>query len=377
MPPDPDTPAPSPATRSVLGWRRWFGTAGFIAVGILLLGRLALEPLRSLPHYDEKSMEAFGAVETFQIRLQKQRPSIAFFGSSQTIWGIATEECAKTIGIAPEECQKFGIVGGTPFDQWSLVRRNPDFFSHLSLAVIEANPFVLRDTIEHDSRVSLSLSQHALFRERLEIGDRAERRKQLAEYLVPLQSVRRPLLSVILSLADPAPGWPAYPSADKRIYPLSDWYTNGMSQIHDKARHLITPKDAAKKMVGKWKLSPLNDASLRHLLTWFSERSIPVVIHELPIHSEVAAAMQKDPDFSHGYHRFLDYLKELSPAPAMILSVLEPGEFGETDRCMADRTHMNELGARSYSHLLGEKIAPLVAEKAKQAHPSRGTPELP
>ena len=377
MSPDPETPGPAPATRSVVGCYRWFGTAGFIAVGILFLGRLALEPLRSLPHYDEKSMEAFGAVETFLIRRQKQRPSIAFFGSSQTIWGIATEECAKTVGIAPEKCQKFGIVGGTPFDQWSLVRRNPDFFSQLTLAVIEANPFVLRDTIEHDSRVSLSLSQHALFSERLEIGDRTERRKQLAEYLVPLQSVRRPLLSVILSVKAPAPGWPVYPSADKRIYPLSDWHTNGLSQIHDKARHLITPKDAAKKMVGKWKLSPLNDASMRHLLTWFSDRSIPVVIHELPIHSEVATAMQEDPDFSNGYRRFLDYLKELKPAPVLILSVLEPGEFGETDRCMADRTHLNELGAQSYSHLLGEKIAPLVAERAQQARPTTVTPELP
>ncbi|MCC6883067.1 MAG: hypothetical protein IT576_13015 [Verrucomicrobiales bacterium] len=87
--------------------------------------------------------------------------------------------------------------------------------------------------------------------------------------------------------------------------------------------------------------------------------------------------MQKDPDFSNGYRRFLDYLKELKPAPVLILSVLEPGEFGETDRCMADRTHLNELGAQSYSHLLGEKIAPLVAERAQQARPTTVTPELP
>src|SRR6478609_7985622 len=97
----PDTPTPTTATptRPPFRIRRWFGKSAWITLGVFLLGRLALEPVRTLPMYDIRGMDAYGAVENFQLRKQDAPVQVGFFGTSQSVWGVISEEAARTWGV--------------------------------------------------------------------------------------------------------------------------------------------------------------------------------------------------------------------------------------------------------------------------------------
>jgi hypothetical protein len=205
-----DDPAPL-LNHARLPLRRWFGKSAYVTVAVFVLGRIALEPLRDAPHYDSRGMEAFSAVETYLLRKDPHPPKIAFFGSSQSLWGILPENVANHLGEDPMLVRNLATEGGTPFDTWNLIRRNEDLLKELRLAIVEVNPFVLKQGMDSDPRVTVDIAQHATIQERLMLAHRTDRVKQMAEWTLPLLSVRRSLESAFLNVVDPEPGLSIYP----------------------------------------------------------------------------------------------------------------------------------------------------------------------
>lgn len=148
---------------------------------------------------------------------------------------------------------------------------------------------------------------------------------------------------------------------DGRIKPGKDWKIGINPDRVKKDRHTIAPEKVAKKMVGSWQISSFQDFALRSLLQWMKEHHVPVVIHQIPVHPEVAAYMQSDPRFAESYQDYCAYIDSLRPRPKAILRYLDPAEIGGDADNMADRTHFNESGAVLYSAQLGEKIRPYFA----------------
>ncbi|HSJ03017.1 MAG: hypothetical protein ACAI34_05800 [Verrucomicrobium sp.] len=340
------------------GVSSWFGSGAVVAVIVLILGRLALEPLRSLPHFDVHGMDAYGAVETYVLKNRTSHApvEVACFGSSQSVFGILPEEVAHGLGEPEDRVLNLGTAGGTPFDMWSLVRRNPERFKDLHLAVVEINPFVLNKGLENDDRLLLSISQKASLEERLMISNRPMRCRQVADLVVPLYSVRRSLRSLFLNILDPSPGNDVCPCPEQRIHPAAGWAVDKASNRKDRERQTTSAQTVAKRFFGTWKVSHLQDESLRHLLAWFHEHHVPVVLHQMPIHPEVAHIIESEPKFHKNYVSFSQYIESLSPSPAAVIRIMGTADCGASESDLADRTHLNQLGAGIYSRFLAEKI---------------------
>lgn len=359
QPENSSTPSPEENIQAAIpakGFRRWFGSSAFIALGVFVLGRLALEPLRSIPQVDNEGLEPFGAVETIRLRENPVPVEVAFLGSSQTIWGIDTSTIAKKIKCKPSRVINLGTAGGTPFEMWNIVRRNPKEFYHLRLAVIELNPFILRPGLEGDPRVFASVSSRATLKERFLLQERGDRMWQVAEWALPLNSVRRSLESNLHNMVGNRKWRHINPDLDGRIKPGKGWSMASQKVIRKKERHTITPEKTAKRLVGSWQVSSFQDHALRSLLQWMKDHGVPVVLHHMPVHPEVVEYMLNDPRFSESYQDYRDYVDSLRPKPKAIFSYTSPEEFGGDADNMADRTHLNESGALLYSAQLGEKI---------------------
>jgi len=339
---------------------RWFGPAGFVALGVFVAGRLALEPLRSAPQVDDEGLDPYGAVETFRLEENRAPMEVAFFGSSQTIWGIVTQPIAKKLGRKPSRVVNLGTAGGTPFEMWNLVRRNPREFKRLRLAVIEINPFILRPGLEGDPRIFAAVSSRASLLERFMLRDQADRLWQAAEWVLPVNSVRRSLESALENIVGNRKWKKFNADLDQRIKPGKDWETGPRRATANKERRAIPPETAAKRIVGNWQISSFQDYALRSLLQWMSDVHVPVVLHQLPVHPEVARLIRDDPRYSQCYQDYCDYTDSLEPAPRAIFRSPAPSEFGGDAGDMADRTHLNKAGAMLYSEQLAEKIRPFM-----------------
>lgn len=355
------TPAPaSDAPAAPPAKKRWLGSGALIAGGLFVLGRLAAEPLRTLGHYDGRAMEAFAAVEHYGLRKKPLDPQVAFFGSSQTFWGLVPEVIGRASGHDPDELRVLGVEAGTPFDMWNLIRRNPAYFDNLKLAVVEVNPVMMQTSKEGDPRLQHSISQHATLEERNLLHHRDERLKQQAEWLLPLTSARHSLRSVFLALADPKEGAELYPCPEGRIHPAGDWYMRNAGAVTK--RSLVPAEVATRRLVGSkgWKPSVLQDRCLKKVMAWMGEHGIPVLIHQFPLHPEVVDLIRNDTQFHHCYAQYSAYVESLRPKAAGMVRLLHPDECGAGRSGMADRMHLNESGASCYSLHLGENIRNLV-----------------
>lgn len=348
---------PEPGAKREAGPRRWLGMAGPIALVVFVLGRLALEPVRDAPHFDSRGMEAYGATETYLLRRKPAPVKIAFFGSSQSVWAILAGDVARDLSEDPERVRNLATEGGTPFDMWNLIRRNEGKLAGLRVAVVEVNPFTLRQALDADSRVHLDLAQHGSLAERLLLARKVDRLKLAAEWVLPFLSVRRSLESALLGVVNPDPGLAMYPSPEQRTEPAAGWLQDG-KRHQVKGRHLISPEAAARRLVGSWRVSKLQDLSLRESLAWFERRGVRVVFHEPPVHPDVARVIRDDPGLARGHEEFLAYVRRLRPQPLAHFLAPDPSECGLRTEHMADRTHVNELGAHLYSHHLAARIRP-------------------
>ncbi len=345
-------PAPPAASASI---RRWIGPGALVALVVFGLGRLVLEPMRDAPHFDKRGMEAFGTTEEYLLRKNPNPVKVAFFGSSQSVWAMMVDEIAEKLGESQGNVRNLAVEGGTPFDMWNLLRRNEDKLTRLRVAIIEVNPFVLKQGLDSDPRVALDISQHGTLAERLMLAHREDRVFQTAEWLLPLQSVRRSLYSAFLNAVDPSPGFPPYPCPEQRMYPAVGWKVDGKRHIK-KERQTVPPEVAAKRMVGSWRLSQLQDHAMRESMSWLAAHGVQVILHELPVHPDVIKAIRSNPEFEEGHRLFLNYVDSLRPAPLGRSITPDPAECGITAEQMADRTHLNELGALAYSRQLGTKL---------------------
>ena len=158
---------PESATSQPPSIRRWFGPGALVAVAVFVVGRLALEPFRDAPHFDDRGMEAYGTTEAYLLRKDPASVKVAFFGSSQSVWAILAENIAADMGEDPAGVRNLAVEGGTPFDMWNLLRRNEDKLQSLRLAIVEVNPFVFKQGLDSDFRTSLDIAQHGTLTERL------------------------------------------------------------------------------------------------------------------------------------------------------------------------------------------------------------------
>src|SRR5204862_6738141 len=102
--------SPTSQPRSI---RRWFGPGALMTVAVFVLGRLALEPLRDAPHFDDRGMEAYVTTEAYLLRKDPAPVKVAFFGSSQSVWAILSEDIAAEIGEDPAGVRNLAVEGGT------------------------------------------------------------------------------------------------------------------------------------------------------------------------------------------------------------------------------------------------------------------------
>ena len=349
----PDVPQPKK------GLRRWFGPSAFIALAVLVCGRLLLEPLRNDEHFDEQGMDPFHAVEKFVLRQDPHRIDLAFFGSSQSVWGILSSNVANELELNPRAVRNLASPGGTPLEAWHMVQRNQERLSHLRCAVIEINPFVLRDALDDDPRTMSTVSQLGSLHERMMLDESMDRAIQVGEWVLPLNSVRRSLATSVLDALKPKPGNAIFPKPDFRTRPFAVWRVRPGTEDCAIQRLNVTAKTAAKRLILHWSPSKLQDESLRNLLAWFKKRHIPVVMHQPPVHPDVVQAMREDPEFAESYADYKRYVATLRPKPLELISAFDPADCGLAEIHLSDRTHLNEMGARAYSRFLAEKLSTL------------------
>lgn len=353
-----DTP---PASAEPPRARRWSGPAAWLAVAVFVAGRLAVEPLRDVPHFDSVGMEGYGATEVYQLRKNPEPVEIAFFGSSESVWAILSEDVARDLGENPARVRNLATSGGTPYDIWNIIRRNPEKLASLRVAVIEVNPFVFKQGLDSDPRVAVDISQHGTMEERQMLSHRSDRIWQMAEWVLPLTSVRRSLQTAFLNVVDPDPGCAVFPEPEQRIYPAVGWKVDGHRHM-TKRRQTISPRVAAQRLVGNWRLSRLQDASFRRSLDWLAAHHVRIIFQELPVHPEVVKAVRADPLLEQGHASFLAYLDTLERKPEASIFTPDPADCGIAAEHMADRTHVNELGAHLYSHYIAAKLRPLLSQ---------------
>ena len=336
--------------------KQWFGPSGLIALAVFVIGRLLLEPVRPVPQFDGDGMDPFGAVETFRLRKMPGQIETAVLGSSVTIWGIMPEVMAEELHASAETVRALGVAGGTPFEMWSMVRRNEEKFASLKLAILEVNPMVIDEDMEGDPRVEYDLCQRASLSERLMVGDPYERAVLVSEWLLPLQSVRRSLNSLFLNLADVERGAAICPKPDRRAYPLGGWKIKDMTAEDNMAKSVLKPAVAARRLIGQWRLSQIQDRSYRSLIAWLKSRNVAIVLHQMPVHPEVVDEMRKNKSHLESYAAYTDYVQSLGIPPEAVFQHLEISECGVPRKGMRDHTHFNEIGALAYSTHLAKKI---------------------
>lgn len=353
----------TPITIPTRGIRRWFGKAALIATVVFIAGRLAVEPLRDAPQFDAKGMEAYAAVETFALRQSPHPFSVALFGSSVSIWGVLSNLVADELRLPHEQVRKLAVVGGTPFDHWNLIKRNPEKFHNMRTAVIEINPRMMHPDMESDERVRFTISQHATWRERKELRHSHERDWQRLEMVLPLVSVRRSLSSALLNCVQPVHGTPVYPKPEARLFPFFDWHVPAGSPPY--FRDIIPPSTAARRLVGSWRCSRLQDQCLRKTLDWLRERGVRIILYQLPVHPEVAQHIRGNPRHADGYAEFCRYADSLGVPPQDFIQTLDIADCGVGVEGMRDLTHLNEIGATIYSHWFGERLRTLLPQSGQ------------
>ncbi len=352
----PDAPQPSPAPLRVpLSPRRWFGRGGFIAIAVFVLGRLALEPARSLPQFDAKGMEAFDSVETYLLRKNPPSFEMALLGSSVSQWDVTAEIFAEGLGIPQQQFRKLATPGGTPFDMWNIVRQNPERFAGVKEVLVEVNPFIFRSNLDDDPRLRYTISKHAELWERRLLSSRWERTVQTAEWFLPVDSVRRSLRTAILNITPPEPDSRIFPSPDNRAYPTAAWHADYSKRERPATAKRIAHQ-TARRLVSSWAVSKLQDHSMRSLLTWMDERSIRVWIYQPPVTPLVAAEIQGIPYLAKGYRKFSTYLDSLRRPAESWVRVLSSDECGVPADAFRDTTHLNRRGAEIFSRYLAGEL---------------------
>lgn len=341
--------------------KHWLGLGAVVAALVCVVGRLVLEPLRSVPHFNADGMDPYCSVETFRLNNDPHPLEVAFFGSSVSIWGVITDEVARELGKKPESLRSLAMQGGTAFQMWQLVKRNPDKFSQLQMAVLEVGPRTVDDNLRGDPMV-LALAQTASLAERWSIDDRAVRRQQVTEWFFPWRSVRRSLQSAVLDVVKPLPGLAIYPEPDARLYPAYHWHVRG-DDDDDEGETFVsktTPQDAARRIISGWNADPFLDTSLRELLAWFHERHIKVALVEMPVHPQVADLIRGTAKFAESYNNYALYLESLGIPQSQIIRTMDPSSGGVPVDGMRDYQHLNRKGARIYSSFLGQQLRSLI-----------------
>ncbi len=340
--------------------RRWIGPSGFVALAVVVLGRLLLEPARDLPRFDKEGMDAFHVVDVHRLKTHPEPFEIAALGSSVSIWGIIPEEIATSVGLPSTAVRKLAVQGGTAFDMWHLVKRNPDQFEHLKAAIVELNPRMLDDDTE-GGRMRLTAAQHASFDERRLMRLKSERWLQKVDLILPIYSVRRPLKDACLNVLNPSPHSQVLPNVTQRLEPFNaGWHVLGGDQKHHYFVETVTAESTANRLYGHWRLSRLYDNSLRQLLAWFRGRDIPVLFHQPPVHPDVAAHMEVTEKETQGYASYSAYLAELDIGSPGFFTPVSCMDCDIPIHGMRDHTHLNEIGARIYSRKLGSLLRPML-----------------
>jgi hypothetical protein len=325
---------------------------------VFVAGRIAVEPLRTVPQYDAKGMDPYSAVEQFQLRRNSEPFRVAVFGSSVSIWGVLTELVADELKLPPHDVRKLAVVGGTPFDHWKLIERSPAEFDSVRTALIELNPRMMHPDLEGDERVRYTISQHATWDERQKLWHRHERNLQRLDVALPLNSVRRSLRSVFLDVVQPEHGNFMCPKPDARLLPFFGWHVpEGTSPYF---RDLITPQTAARRLLGNWHPSTLQDACLHKTLEFLRARGVRIIFYQLPVHPAVAAEIRANPKYASAYQKFLAYVDTLGVPILDRLQLVDIAECGAPTEAMRDLTHFNEIGARIYSRWLGSRVRSLL-----------------
>lgn len=347
------------------GMGRWIGPAGMIAALVFLAGRIALEPFRKLPHFDDGGMEAYSAVETFQLKKMPKPFEIGLFGSSVAVWGLMPEVIAEQIGRPPEQLRKLCVQGGTTFDMRNLIRGHDASFREMKVALVEINPRLLHAGLEGDERMEFDLWQHASLRERLMLGQPEVRRLQVAEWLLPLGSIRRPLGTAYLNLLDPDPGAPIAPHIDSRLRPFGDWKVSDPARASFSPKKRITPDEVARRITLRWRPSALLDHCLREFIGMVEAQGATLILHEMPVHPAVMERLLGVPEYRRGLDDFEAYIKSLGVPETRIVRVRSITELGISENGLRDHTHMNEIGARAYSQHLGRETARILASRER------------
>jgi hypothetical protein len=342
---------------------RWIGPSGIVAAVIFIAARLALEPIRDLPKFDDKGMDAYAAIEEFRLRKMPEPFEIGVFGSSVAVWGIIPEVLAGSMGEDPARLRLLAVEGGTAFDMWNLVRRNEGSFKAMRLALVEINPRELNQNLEGDPRLTLDLAQHARHSELMMMRHRSDRVRFVAEELLPLFSIRRSLRTLHLNLADPDPGDPLCPEVAGRTVPF-DWAVPDPESAVFDLKNRITPDTAARRIAAYWKPSALMTHCLREFIRWMESRGVRVVFFQMPIHPAVAAIVRSDPKCIAGYAFYQQHLEALGIPQAGFLPTFSIEDCGIPEKGLRDHTHLNELGARIYCQHLGGQLKTFLAAGA-------------
>ena len=348
------TPHPKPA--GIARALRWFGPSALMALGVFFTGRLLMEPLRPLPRFDEEGMDPFSVVETYQLRERSEPFEIGVFGSSVSIWGVLPEVIAEELDVPENSVRKLAVQGGTPFDMWQLLQRNPEKFEKMRTAVVEINPRMLDDDQE-GGRMSVTVAQHASLDERELLTRKVDRWKQRGDLVLPILSVRRPVKDAMLDVLNTPHLASVHPHPDRRLTPHGPgWHVEDEDPVNHLFVDSVTADKAARRIMGNWHLSRLHHDALKKSLAWFKDHGVIAICHQMPVHPDVASHLKTDEKVARGYAAYNAFVKSLDLPEGTFLQPLSCLDCGIPVHGMRDHTHLNRLGATIYSEMLAGLI---------------------
>ncbi|MBI4557227.1 MAG: hypothetical protein HY706_06560 [Candidatus Hydrogenedentes bacterium] len=334
--------------------------AGALALGLCLMVRILVafnkDRLATLPadtaHYLYMGNEA-------RYRVAEQRsPKILVLGTSR-LAALNAGAFAGMLGWEPGEVGNYSMIGNTFWRSRLFLRRNPEAWSEARVVWLDLVPYQLYvcPTFTEADDVFLAMST---WRERGSVRDPGKRWLALADGFYPAWSGRHTVDAWSvgvqqLFLSEPERYHSFHEAVQDRhlrfrglgppLRPVAGW-ESVRGYVPDPVMSRVEANALAELISGL-------PANCTLLLTW------------LPVRSDFAEMLDKDPRARDGYRHFKENILRMARPRALVVWFEDQASLGFADEDFTDPVHFTETGMAK----LCQSLAPLIAGVCEEPAP--------
>jgi len=328
-------------------------TAAFwVALILCGLVRFALEPLRDVPRADLE-LEDIRLLRTREELFIKRMPEparVVVAGSSRTLYSIAPGLLAGRLGLAEHGLRNLSFDGGHPWDALVLFRRNPRLLEEAELVILDVDPLhvILNEPLPERYYRLMTL------RERLRVPG-PEKVRAVANWILPVASIRRPLNVWLLELKTYAEGGPTWES--RIVMPW--WHTvPGEEELREMFERddAMRPETAARRTYENHRFNRVTEFALADLRALLERHGVRLLIHSPPLHPDYLAWVERNEHAKQAYASYLEFVESLRSPMVDVVTWHRPEQVGLSADRLLDWGHLDRRGAEIYSSALADRI---------------------